>query len=95
MLSLVNSSVRHLSFNLSCLTDLELYDQPLTIEVDIPKSCPPDRVLVTDGQSKNLAFRTVKDNDQIRLRFEVAPRTAEYTITLSLDRAKVGVGEAV
>jgi hypothetical protein len=82
-LSLVSSDARHLSFKLSCLTDPELYDQPLTIEVAIPKSWPADRIVISDGQSKTFAFRTVQHRGQIRLRFELAPRSAAYTITLT------------
>jgi hypothetical protein len=46
-LSLVTSDPGHLSFKLSCATDPDLYDQPLTIEVEIPKSWPPDQITVT------------------------------------------------
>ena len=81
-LSLVKSDPRHLSFKLSCLTDPELYDQPLTIEVTTPKSWPRDRIVVTDVQGNAIAVRTVQASGQIMLRFELAPRTAAYTIKL-------------
>jgi len=82
-LSLVNSSPQQLSFNLSCLTDVELYDQPLTIEVTPPKSWPLARIVVTDKQGQAIAVRTVHAAGQMLFRFELTPRTADYTITWS------------
>ena len=81
-LSLVKSDPSQLSFKLSCFTDPELYDQPLTIEVTTPESWPPDRIVVTDLQDEAIALRTGQGSGQRVLRFEVAPRSAAYTIKL-------------
>jgi hypothetical protein len=81
-LTLVRSEPRCLTFRLSCLADPELYDQPLTIEVAPPLSCPPNRLAVTSSQGKASASRTVQAHGKAVLRFEAAPRTADYTIEL-------------
>lgn len=82
-LALVSSDARRLTFRLSCLTDPELYDQPLTIEVTPPASRPSRRIAVQDAQGQAVAVRTAQAGGQSVLRFEVAPRDATYTIELS------------
>jgi hypothetical protein len=82
-LVVVKAGPRQLTFSLSCLTDPELYDQPLTIAATIPKSWPPDRITVKDARGETIAIRTVPAAGQDVLRFDVAPRSAAYTIELS------------
>lgn len=82
-LSLVSSDAGHLSFKLSCLTDADLYDQPLTIDAEIPGSWTRDRIAVTDSRGGDIAVRSVPDSGRAVLRFDVAPRTATYEIRLS------------
>ncbi len=81
-LALVSSEPRRLAFRLSCLTDPELYDQPLTIEVMAPTSRPPERIAVKDTEGQRIAVRTAQTSGQPVWRFEVAPRAATYTIEL-------------
>jgi len=81
-LTLVRSEPRHLTFRLSCSSNPELYNQPLTIEVMPPLSWPPNRLAVTSPQDKAIAIRTVQDHGKTVLRFEAAPRTTVYTIEL-------------
>lgn len=81
-LTLIKSTPRHLTFRLSCLTDPELYDQPLTIEVAPPKSWRPGRLTVADSEGKVSVIRTVRPHGQALLRFDAAPRTAAYTIEM-------------
>jgi hypothetical protein len=82
-LSLVESTVRGLRFRLSCHTEPELYDQRLTIEVAPPASWPRDSIAAKDAQGKAIAVRLAQASVQTVLRFEVAPRTANYAIELS------------
>jgi hypothetical protein len=81
-LTVVRSEPRYLTFRLSCLTDPELYDQPLTIEVAPPTSWPPSRLAVTSLQGKANGIRTVQAHGKAVMRFEAAPRTTDYTIEL-------------
>ncbi|MBM3334864.1 polysaccharide deacetylase family protein [Candidatus Sumerlaeota bacterium] len=82
-LTIVRSDARRLTFRLSCLTDPELYDQPLTIEATTPKSWLPHRIAVKDAHGKAISVRTARANGQTLLRFEVAPRAAAYIIELN------------
>lgn len=81
-LALVRSDPRHLTFKLSCVTDPELYDQPLTIEVRAAAPRSLERIAVQDAQGQASAVRTVDADGQTVARFEVAPRAAAYTIEL-------------
>jgi hypothetical protein len=82
-LSLIESSDCRLRFRLSCQTDPELYDQPLTIEVTPSVYWPLDRVGVKDSEGEAIAVRCAHNGDQTVLRFELPPRTAECAIELS------------
>ncbi len=82
-LALVSSDPRRLTFRLSCLTDPELYDQPLTVEVTPPASRLPGRMTVKDAQGQTVAVRTAQAGGQQVSRFDVAPRTATYSVELS------------
>ena len=82
-LSLVESTDHRLVFRLSCPTDPELYDQPLTIEVTPPADWPADRTRVRDAQGGTVAVRKAERAGPAVLEFEVPPRTAEYTVALS------------
>ncbi len=81
-LSRVQSDDRQLSFRLTSLTDPEFYDQPLTIEVAIPQSWPPDRVAVKDEEDKSIAVRVAQTRGESMVRFEVVPRNMTYRIGL-------------
>ena len=79
-LAMVDSDARHLTFKLSCLSDPELYAQPLTIEVTLSKLWQPDRIAVKDAKGKSIAVRSAQVGGQTLLRFEVAPSDAVYSI---------------
>ena len=81
-LSLVKSGDRQLLFRLICLTDLELYDQPLTLEMKMTAARTLERVAVKDRDGKAIAVRRWHDGGQTVWRFDVFPRTADYTIEL-------------
>lgn len=65
---------------LSCMTELRLYDQRLTMQVTIPKSWATESVVITNHNAKEIDFRTVSNSDGVVLRFDVRPTDAEYTI---------------
>ena len=81
-LALEKSRPNGASLRLSCSTKPELYDQPLTIEVTLPKSWLPNHMTVTNAQDKAIATRSTQTKDRTLLRFEVAPRNALYSMEM-------------
>lgn len=81
-LTLGNGGPDRLDLRLSCSAPPELYDQPLTIEVTLPKSWPPGRVAVQDAHNKTIASRPHEANGSTTLRFDVAPRDGLYSLRL-------------
>jgi hypothetical protein len=79
-LEIENKSESRVILKLSCLTELELYDQPLTLDVTIPKPWSTERVVITDHNAKKVHLRTVSTPDGSVLRFDVRPTDAEFTI---------------
>jgi len=69
-----------IDLQLSCGTDAELYDQPLTIEVRLPRSWPPGRVAVENAQKEAIPIRRQGNGGDAVLRFDVAPRDALYSL---------------
>ena len=65
---------------LSCSTNPELYDQPLTIDLTLPKSEAIERVVVTDHAAKRIETRRAAVPDGVVLRFDVPSIDSEYTI---------------
>ena len=65
-----------------CATAPALYDQPLTIELSLPKSWPPARVRLT---SEGRRVETTSTNDGRVLRFDAAPRDVEFNISVDGD----------
>ncbi len=78
----VSPDSRQLAFRLTCLTDPELYDQPLTIEVTPPPSRSSERIAVKDAQAQTIPVRTAQAGGGPVWRFEVAPRSAACSIEL-------------
>ncbi len=68
----------------SCTTKLDLYDQPLTIDVTLPKSWATERVVVKSHKGQALDTWKVSTSDGVVLRFDVRPTGAEYTIEETL-----------
>ncbi len=81
-LSLIKSDESQLTFRLVTLTDPQLYDQPLTIELALPPSWPPDRIACKDQAGKSIAARKARTSDAPVVRFELPPRDGVYTIDL-------------
>ena len=83
-LEIENKTESRVILKLSCTTDLALYDQPLTIDVKLPKSWVTERVLVTNSNAQELNVRTVSASAGVVVRFDVGPTDAEYTIEKAL-----------
>ncbi|MCR4412804.1 MAG: polysaccharide deacetylase family protein [Thermoguttaceae bacterium] len=79
-LRLRQASTTRLCFELVCLTDAALFDQPLTIAVTHPPSRSADRVLVRDAQGRDLPLRTAPVDGASAWLFDVAPRNSLYSI---------------
>jgi hypothetical protein len=80
-LSLVESAAERLRLRLTCHTDPKLYDQMLTLEIQLPEAWPTDRIAVTDGAGKPIAIRRSSAGPKTVLRFDAPPRTADYVIS--------------
>jgi len=74
-----------LKIDVGCNANPELYDQPLTIELVLPKSLPPDRVTVKDAKGKALATRQAPGCDRPTVRFDVPPVDANYLVEKTRD----------
>lgn len=79
-LKIENMSESRSILKLSCPTNVQLYDQPLTIDVRIPESWATDRVVITNQNAKRIDVRTVNTSDAVVMRFDAEPSDAEYTI---------------
>lgn len=79
-LTLENAGPDALSLALSCSTDPELFDQPLTLEVTLPDSWPHHSVKITrpDGTMATVKRRTL--NGRNSLSFEAPPVTSSYNV---------------
>jgi peptidoglycan/xylan/chitin deacetylase (PgdA/CDA1 family) len=83
-LEIENKTEQRIILKLSCTTKPALYDQPLTIDVTLPKSWATERVRITDHVARKLDVRKVSASDGVILRFDVRPTDAEYTIEKTL-----------
>jgi hypothetical protein len=81
-LTLRQSEPTRLTFEFHCQTDTVLYDQPLTLEITPPPAWAANRIKVTDAQGHALPLRPAPTTGSATLRFEIAPRAAEYAIEL-------------
>lgn len=81
-LALLQSDPKRLAFELTCLTDATLYDQPLTLEVTHPQSPDARRLKVEDAQGNIIPLLTGRTEGASLLRFNVAPRNAVYSIEM-------------
>jgi hypothetical protein len=73
-LTLAKSDANSLAFQLDCATDAVLYDQPLTLELNLPESWKTRDVILQEAQGQ-----AVKPAGS-PLRFEVPPRSSAFVI---------------
>ncbi len=79
-LAMEGTSADRAVLRLTCSTDPQLYDQPLTLQITLPESWPPDRVAVSDAASKSLPTESQSTADGTTIRFDVPPVTSEFVI---------------
>jgi hypothetical protein len=82
-LTLQQSGPTRFVFQLTCQTDAALYDQPLTIEAQLPPSWDAGRVKVKDERGSVVATRIARTDGMTALRFSVAPLDAVYSIGMT------------
>jgi len=82
-LTLQRSDPKHLIFQLTCLTDAALYDQPLTIEVAHPQPLDATRLKVKSAEGSVIPLRTANAEGSSVLRFDVPPHDAVYSVELT------------
>ncbi|NOX53444.1 MAG: hypothetical protein GXP27_03200 [Planctomycetes bacterium] len=71
-----------LALKLTCTTNPELFDQPLTLVLSLPTSWLPDRVRVTHSEGESVPVRTVAaaKGRASQLRFDAFPRDTTFFI---------------
>lgn len=67
---------------LRCSTDSQLYDQPLTLQVQLPPSWPADAVTVRNSDPQAPAPQRQSSHDGL-LQFDTPPVTTDYVVTRS------------
>ncbi len=92
-LSVAPISPSKAAIQVSCGTDPELYDQPLTIEVTLPPSWLPELVTVTKGDGSGaVPVRTAQASARRLIRFDVAPTDGVYVVERRQDVAWASCG---
>ena len=79
-LALRGESVRRVRLQVKCLTDFDLYDQPLTIELGVPASWSAESVTVTGPDGAALAVERTPGRPANAFLFDVDPVDATYLI---------------
>jgi len=76
------------AIQVSCGTDPQLYDQPLTIEVALPPSWLPEGVIVTSANGSDaVPVRTAEESGRRLIRFDIAPTDGVYIVEMRKDVA--------
>ena len=79
-LEIEKETPRRLLLKLSCSTDPQLYDQPLTVEIALPSTWSAGEVKIKQAGTREGNVATVAASDGRTLRFHVPPITAAYVI---------------
>lgn len=82
-LALRNEGPHRATLEVSCQTDPELFDQPLTIELIVPEPWSGTSPTVRDAQGKEVPTRTAHTSERATVRFEVASIGATYAIEMT------------
>jgi hypothetical protein len=83
-LVLLRSDPRGCTFQFAGETSNALYDQPLTLEVDLLRASDASRITMKDAQGGVIPVRAARVAETSVLRFEVPPRNAIYSLEISL-----------
>jgi Polysaccharide deacetylase len=80
-LSLISATPREFVFQLTCLTDPALYDQPLTLEIALPETAPVSSITVTRHPDAPVAFTQVSaGGEEHLLRLNIPPVSGRYNV---------------
>jgi len=80
-LSIAPASPSQAEIHVWCGTDPKLYDQPLTIEVSLPDSWPPEEVMVTESDRLELVpLETAQVPGKRSIRFDIPPVNGVYIV---------------
>ncbi len=79
-LSIRSDGPDRVTLRLSCGTDTELYDQPLTIQLSLPAAWSAETLTVRDGNGENVLTRTATMDERTVVRFDVPPVERTYVI---------------
>jgi peptidoglycan/xylan/chitin deacetylase (PgdA/CDA1 family) len=79
-LALEGKTATHAVLKLTCSTDSQLFDQPLTLQIALPESWPADDVVVTNPAAERLPAQRQSTPDGGIIRFDVPPVTGEFQI---------------
>ena len=66
---------------LSCSTNAQLCDQPLTLQVTLPESWSAEHVVATNQSNTQLKVQKSSTQAGELLKFDVPPTAGEFTIT--------------
>jgi hypothetical protein len=89
-LSAESAAPDEVAIQLNCLSDPELYDQPLTLEVAMPEAWKADEISVSGALGPPVPFVDLRSAGGERLlRFDVAPVTGRYLIRHKITRSTV------
>ena len=82
-LALTSRSSDPVFLQLSCGTDSELYDQMLTVQLDVSRElCPATVSLTKEGEEAVLATGRVDGPERGFLRFDVRPEEGRYLMSV-------------
>ncbi len=80
-LTMEASSTDRVLLKLTCSTEPQLYDQPLTLEIALPHSWASEDTTITDSAGKQLVTHTQTTPDGEVLRFDVPPVTGQFVLS--------------
>jgi hypothetical protein len=77
-----NQGHDNVKLSISCSTDPELYDQPLTIRLILPKGWSSETLKIHDERDNIIPTRSAMAGQEPVVRFEVPPTDADYSISM-------------
>jgi len=80
-LAIVRRSADFVELELSCGTAVELYDQPLTLQADLPHNWPANKVRIIKNNTDTVPItESVSEQDRNIVRWNVQPVNGRYTL---------------
>ncbi len=79
-LTLEGKTARQAALKLTCSTDSQLFDQPLTLQLRLSEAWPTDEVVVTDPGGEELTLVRQTTPEGVVLQFDLRPLAGELQI---------------